>query len=304
VTGDVNTVRAAGGLVWRTVHGERQLLAVHRRLYDDWSLPKGKLEGDETEAQAALREVAEEASVTCSLGADLGRVAYTDDRGRPKTVRFWQMQVRSGTPAPANEVDDLRWIAFDAAAASLSYPLEREVLRRFRPPPSRGEPVTVHLVRHAKAGDRASWTEPDHLRPLDKAGRRQAEAIADELDALAAQPLVKLMSSPYLRCLQTLEPLGTRRDLAIETSDALAESADPRAAMALLAEEARAGSLAASTHGDILMIGVEALLGRGLRLRGEAVAFKKGCRWELTVVDGAYARARYQPPPSKGKQAD
>lgn len=286
---DVNIVRAAGGLVWRMAGNRRELLVVHRSLYDDWSLPKGKLEGEESEAEAALREVAEEASVACSLGADLGRVAYTDHRGRPKTVRFWQMLVRSGQPAAANEVDDVRWVDFDEAAALLSYPLEREVLKRFRPPPSPGQAVIVHLVRHAKAGDRASWTEPDHLRPLDKPGWRQAEAIAY---ALAAQPLVKLMSSPYRRCVQTLEPLAERRDLAIETSAALAEGSDPDAALEMLADQARAGSLAASTHGDILSIGVDALLDRGLGARGETAEFRKGCIWELTVIDGQFTKAR------------
>jgi 8-oxo-dGTP pyrophosphatase MutT (NUDIX family)/phosphohistidine phosphatase SixA len=291
---DVDAVRAAGGVVWRTFRGKRQVLIVHRPAYDDWSLPKGKLDAEESEAQAAIREVTEETSVTAGLGPDLGTVTYTDAQGRPKIVRFWQMQVRNGKPAPANEVDDVAWVTFDEAAVRLSYLREREVLRRFQPPPAPGEPVIIHMVRHTKAGDRTLWTGPDTQRPLTDLGHRQADAIAS---AHHKVPVAKLLSSPSLRCTQTLKPLARRRDLAVETTDTLAEGADPAVALALLAEQARAGSFVASTHGDVMMLGIEALLDQGVRLRGNKVAFKKGCTWELTVVDGTYTGARYRRPP-------
>jgi len=267
---------------------------VHRPAYDDWSLPKGKLDGDETEAYAAVREVQEETSSTCSLGRDLGTIAYADSLGRPKTVRFWQMQVREGKTEPANEVDEVRWVTFDEAAGRLSYLREREVLRRFQPPPAPGESATVYLIRHAKAGDRTLWSLPDDQRPLSDPGLRQAEDLADTLGDI---PLAKLASSPYLRCTQTLEPLARSRDMGIETTDALAEGADASEALAWLAEAARSGSFAASTHGDVMMFGVEELLDGGVRLRGNKVAFKKGCTWELTVVDGVFTTARYRRPP-------
>lgn len=291
---EVEVVRAAGGVVWRTFRGRPQVLIVHRPAYDDWSLPKGKLDSGETEAQAAVREVEEEASVTCSLGRDLGTIAYVDSMGRPKTVRFWQMQVRAGKAEPANEVDEVRWVTFDEAAGRLSYLREREVLRRFQLPPVPGEPAIVHLIRHAKAGDRTLWSLPDDQRPLSDPGLRQAEDIAD---GLGDRPLAKLVSSPFLRCTQTLEPLAHRRDMGIETADALAEGADASEALAWLAGAASSGSFAASTHGDVMMLGVEELLDRGVRLRGNKVAFKKGCTWELTVVDGVYTTARYRRPP-------
>lgn len=292
---EVDTVRAAGGVVWRTFRGKRQALLVHRPRYDDWSLPKGKLTEGEDEAAAALREVAEEASITCELGADMGTITYTEaSTGRPKVVRFWQMQVVSGTAAPANEVDEVRWMSFDEATARLSYLREREVLRRFKPPPEPGRDVTVHLVRHAKAGDRTLWSAPDDGRPLTDPGWRQAEAIAE---ALADPPPVKLVSSPYLRCAQTLEPLATRLDLAIESAPALAEGGDIDTALAYLLAQARHGNYAASTHGDIMMLGIETLLDQGVRLRGHKVDFKKGSRWELTVRDGVFRSARYRKPP-------
>jgi len=291
---EVDVVRAAGGVVWRTFRGKPQVLIVHRPAYDDWSLPKGKLDEGETEGHAAVREVEEEASVTCSLDRDLGTIAYTDSMGRPKTVRFWQMQVLAGKAEPANEVDEVRWVTFDRAAGQLSYLREREVLRRFRPPPGPGEPATIFLIRHAKAGDRTLWSLPDDQRPLSDPGLRQAEDIAE---ALGNRPLAKLASSPYLRCTQTLEPLARRRDMGVEITDALGEGADPTQALAWLAQETRSGSFAASTHGDVMMLGVEELLDRGVRLRGDKVDFKKGCTWELTVVDGVYTMARYKRPP-------
>ena len=80
----------------------------------------------------------------------------------------------------------------------------------------------VHLIRHAKAKNRLEWTEPDDVRPLTKRGRREALAIAERLQQ---DPPNRLVSSPYARCIQTLEPLALALDLAIETTDELAEGA-------------------------------------------------------------------------------
>ncbi len=80
----------------------------------------------------------------------------------------------------------------------------------------------VHLIRHAKAKNRLQWTEPDDIRPLTKRGRREALAIAERLQQ---DPPNRLVSSPYARCIQTLEPLALALDLPIETTDGLAEGA-------------------------------------------------------------------------------
>jgi 8-oxo-dGTP pyrophosphatase MutT (NUDIX family)/phosphohistidine phosphatase SixA len=291
------TVRAAGGLVWRHFRGIDQVLVVHRPAYDDWSLPKGKLDDGEPEWVAALREVEEETSLSCVLGADLGSISYRDAAGRPKTVRYWQMQVPRGQrAAAANEVDEVRWVRIDEATTLLSYIHDRHVVRRLRPLVPPGQKVTVELVRHAKAGDRALWTEPDDRRPLTGAGRRQALAIAKRL---ADTPVAKLVSSPSLRCVDTVAPLAERRDLAVQTEERLAEGADAATALAFLAEEAANGDLVACTHGDVMMLGVERLLDEGVRLRGSTVAYKKGCAWRLTVTDGVYTAARYVPPPKR-----
>lgn len=118
--------------------------------------------------------------------------------------------------------------------------------------------MSVVLLRHASAGDRDKWDGDDRLRPLDKRGRRRADALRDRLLAVG---VTRVLSSPYLRCVQTVEPLG----LEIELDDRLAEGAPRKATLELLAE---ADGAVACTHGDV----IENVLGRSLK-KGEAVLF-------------------------------
>ena len=123
-------VRAAGGLVCRKRDGGvAEIVLVHRPAYDDWAFPKGKLRRGESEQDAALREVEEETGLRCSLGREVGTTAYRDPRGRPKTVRYWQMAPVGGVLAPANEVDEARWVALSDAPGKLTYARDRELLR-------------------------------------------------------------------------------------------------------------------------------------------------------------------------------
>jgi phosphohistidine phosphatase SixA len=102
--------------------------------------------------------------------------------------------------------------------------------------------MTVVLLRHASAGDRKQWDGDDRLRPLDKKGWRQAEALRD---ILLARGVTRALSSPYLRCTQTVAPLG----LDIEPDERLAEGADPDDTRTLLLE---ADGAVACTHGDVI----------------------------------------------------
>ncbi len=118
-------VQAAGGLVSR----EGKVLVIHRPRYDDWSLPKGKLDPGETWEEAALREVHEETGVQARLGDELPPVSYTDNRGRPKTVRYWVMEPTEVPDFAANEeVDELAWLGADEAAERLSYAHDRDLV--------------------------------------------------------------------------------------------------------------------------------------------------------------------------------
>jgi 8-oxo-dGTP diphosphatase len=125
----VTTVEAAGGIVTRERDGAREVLVVHRPRYDDWSLPKGKLEPGETPADAAVREVEEETGARCVLGRALGTTAYVDRKGRDKVVHWWMMEVHSTrTFLPNDEVDEVRWISEGNAAALLTYDSDRRLL--------------------------------------------------------------------------------------------------------------------------------------------------------------------------------
>ncbi len=126
-------VRAAGGVVWRAGDDGDEVLLVHRARYDDWSLPKGKLDPGETWEQAAIREVFEETGVVAVLGPELAGASYDDNRGRPKQVRYWAMPVAVAMPfEPDDEVDQQSWLTVADARARLSYRRDLAVLDSFR----------------------------------------------------------------------------------------------------------------------------------------------------------------------------
>ena len=118
-------VHAAGGLVVR----DGLVLLVHRPRYDDWTLPKGKLDAGESFEEAALREVEEETGVRCTLGAELPSTRYSDKKDRPKLVRYWLMEVEHDPGfTPNDEVDGVRWVTPAEAAALLTYQRDAELL--------------------------------------------------------------------------------------------------------------------------------------------------------------------------------
>jgi 8-oxo-dGTP diphosphatase len=122
-------VRAAGGAVWRrNGDGQLETVIVHREAYDDWSLPKGKVDPGETDEQTARREVEEETGLVCRLGAELPSTTYRDRHGRPKVVRYWAMVAERGEVGGHHEVDDARWVPVDEARRRLSYARDRDVL--------------------------------------------------------------------------------------------------------------------------------------------------------------------------------
>jgi 8-oxo-dGTP diphosphatase len=119
-------VLAAGGLVLR----EGDIAVVHRPKYDDWSLPKGKLDKGEDFEQAAVREVEEETGLRCRLGRELGDATYTDNKDRAKLVRYFEMHPESGEFMPNDEVDEMRWVPVPDAMDLLSYEFDRELVEK------------------------------------------------------------------------------------------------------------------------------------------------------------------------------
>jgi 8-oxo-dGTP diphosphatase len=149
----------------------------------------------------------------------------------------------------------------------------------------------IYFVRHAKAGSRSDWTGDDRQRPLSGKGRKQSALLADRLAPVATGDLV---SSPYLRCVQTIEPLAARLGRKVRTDERLAEEMGFEGALALLAEVPD-GSVLCS-HGDVIPDTMGALLRRGCRF-DNSPDWRKGTVWVLSREGGEVVSALVWPVP-------
>jgi 8-oxo-dGTP diphosphatase len=152
--------------------------------------------------------------------------------------------------------------------------------------------MSAYVVRHAKAGDRADWKGDDRLRPLTKSGWRQAEALADSLEN---EPIDRILSSPYVRCVQTVEPLATRRKVPVEPRKDLEEGSGGESVVRLV-DEFKGRNIVLCTHGDVVQELLERLIAGGLVQRARA-NMEKGSTWVLAETAGKITGARYLPAP-------
>lgn len=286
-------VPAAGAVLWRG--GEdaagvavTEVAVIHRPRYDDWSLPKGKVEFDETDPVAAVREVREETGYTAQLGRRLGSISYDIPQGT-KRVWYWAARATGGDFTPNDEVDKLIWLPVDAARDQLVYPHDRKVLRRFAKQPP--DTKTVLIVRHATAGRRSRFKGDDRKRPLDKLGRAQAEALVAQLLAFGA---TTLYAADRLRCHQTLEPLGQELGVDIHNEPALTEEAyadDHKTARHRLIDiAARAGTPVICSQGKVIP-GLISWWCERDGVRPSTTGNRKGSSWVLSLVDGRLVAA-------------
>jgi 8-oxo-(d)GTP phosphatase len=241
-------VKAAGAVAWRPgPDGRPEILLVHRRKYDDWSLPKGKVEPGETLPVTAVREVLEEGGARLALGRRLNSIRYNVG-GRPKRVHYWSASVASldDRAVPNDEVDEIEWVDADRASERLSYGRDNTVIADFARLPARTVPVI--LLRHAKAMGKSSWRRSDDRRPLDDAGRADAKALAELLACFGSR--ARLITSPAARCVETLRPfaelsgteLREEPSLYIHTQSSRTDPADsPPSIAALMAQAVAAG---------------------------------------------------------------
>jgi 8-oxo-dGTP diphosphatase len=279
-------VQAAGGIVRRVVDGEIHLVLVHRPRYDDWSFPKGKMLEGESSIETAAREVLEETGLRCRIGAELATSAYQDRNGRSKTVRYWAMEPESGSDLhPTGEVDEARWRDLADAHATLTYERDRQVLDALL-----DAAAPVYLVRHAKAGDRNAWSGDDRDRPLSKSGRRQAKAL---VRLLSTRPIERILSSPAVRCVQTVRPIADERGLPIEERDELFEGA-PLAGLVASIDDAGSVPTITCAHGDLIPDAIGHYERQGARI-GTGGGWKKGSVWVLEREAGLIVRATYVP---------
>lgn len=302
-------IRAAGVVLWRCGNNGVEIAVVHRPHYDDWSLPKGKLDPGELPPHAAVRETQEETGFRGVLNRFLTRISYQvpGKSGKPvgKTVDYFAARATSGAFVPNSEVDELRWLPVPQARELLSYRQDSVVLDAFEQLPV--DSATVLLVRHAKAGNRSEWSGDDDARPLSEAGLRQRDALAALLPLYNPK---RMYSAPRVRCTQTVAPVAENLGIEINREPVFAEEdyrRNPRAAVdRMLAIAAGNGPAVVCSQGGVIPDLIARLADSSGLVLGE-IASKKASVWTLTFRrsgsrnDGApaleLAAADYLPSP-------
>lgn len=206
----VESIPAAGAVLWRRDgDGNLTVAIVHRPRYDDWSLPKGKVEEGESLIACAFREVLEETGVTPIFGPELGQTVY-DVEGVPKVVTYWAAKasdVPYGEPNP-EEIDAVEWLTPKAARKKLTLKDDRSILDFFLDFGPDTTPLV--LLRHAKAVKRSEWDGDDGDRPLDIYGQTQAKRL---LPTFLPFAISEIHTSDAIRCMETIEPMARALDL-------------------------------------------------------------------------------------------
>jgi len=290
-------ILAAGAVMWRGDPQAPEIALVHRDRYSDWSFPKGKLEADEHTLIALVREVREEAGARVAVGARLPTREYAVGEAR-KHVDYWAARYLDGAFVVNVEVDELRWMELDKARAMLTHAADRTVIDAFA---EQLRPTTpIVLLRHAKAKSRSQWTERDTERPLTERGGTQAQRFAEIMSAIY-EPLT-VVSSPWLRCMQSVSPYAGLVGAGLATLDVLGEEdfeEDPDiardAARHLIATATASGQgLLLCSHGNVMDALLEvALEGNRSIARGmDPAPMAKG---EFVVVHRALAGGQAQP---------
>ena len=154
--------------------------------------------------------------------------------------------------------------------------------------------MNVYLVRHAHAVERGSWRRDDEQRPLSEKGQRQADGL---VGVLSDRPVDEIVSSPAVRCVDTVAPLARTLGIGVEVSPLLAEGSDPDAVAAMAIERAARGDIVLCTHGDVIPDVLRAAVAEGADLPHER-KWAKGSTWVLEVADGRIVAGHYLPPAS------
>jgi 8-oxo-dGTP diphosphatase len=157
--------------------------------------------------------------------------------------------------------------------------------------------MNVYLVRHGQALARGEWEGPDELRPLSSKGQRQAQRLAE---SFGEQPVVRVVSSPAVRCRQTVEPLAAAHGLDVEESPSLVEGAPIAKALRLVFEAAAGatnrGGVVLCSHGDVIPEVLSQLRARGMKLHDE-MRWSKASAWAVEWDGNRFTAGRYLPPP-------
>jgi 8-oxo-dGTP diphosphatase len=203
-------IRAAGALLWRESSELKiEIALIHRPRYDDWSLPKGKIEEGESSLRCAFREVLEETGITPQFGRELGSVEYKEPAGL-KRVKYWAAKALTDEFLPNEEVDEIKWLNPEDALSVATHESDRSIIENFLTQDPRTD--TLIIVRHTKALERGDWDDDDSKRTLDERGVVQSEQLIQHLEPFGID---EIYSSDYIRCVQTVTPLAQSRGLKI-----------------------------------------------------------------------------------------
>lgn len=272
-------VRAAGGVVWRLRDGKVEVAVIHRPRYDDWSFPKGKLDEDETELAAAVREVGEELGAVVAVTRRIGTVRY-EVFGGLKSVDYWVMRYVDGRFEPTAEVDEVEWLRPKVAREVLTYDFDRRILADFTSVPVPDS--VVLLLRHARAGKRSEWRGSDRKRPLDVVGEGQAARLVNLLAVFRPD---RIISADLVRCVDTVRPLGDHLGLPVRVDPVFGDeefAQSPSATEDAVLALAKPGKVSVVCSQGVTVPGLVDRLGRGVRDSDT----RKGTFWALSVVDG------------------
>ncbi|NDA84418.1 MAG: NUDIX hydrolase [Burkholderiaceae bacterium] len=217
--GEVSEIQAAGAIVWRRNESDAiEIALVHRPKYDDWSIPKGKVEGEESLIACAYREVVEETGFAVRFGQSIGSVHY-EVNGLRKTVTYWSARLlgEQGKPNP-EEVDAVRWMSCEEAKEQLGRDSDRQIVETFQSIEPDTKPLI--LLRHAKAIERQEWAGEDTDRPLSSLGERQAKRMLTNFLPFAVE---EIHSSSAVRCYESITPLARGLNVDFFFTDSLTE---------------------------------------------------------------------------------
>ena len=216
------TTIAAGAVVWRPATAQQngvEICLVHRPRYDDWSLPKGKLDDGEHLLACAVREVEEETGHRVVLGRPLPTQHY-EVNGVPKRVHYWAARADDNAPEwkGTKEIDKIEFLPAADAVRRLSHPRDADVVAALLENDVRTVPFVV--LRHTKARERESWNGPDKLRPLNERGAREAQLLVAPLTALG---ITRVVSSDAVRCVDSVRPYVDASGARLELESVVSE---------------------------------------------------------------------------------
>jgi 8-oxo-dGTP diphosphatase len=279
-------------LLWREIAaGEIEIALVHRPRYDDWSLPKGKIDENETALACAYREVFEETGIKARFTRQLGAVEY-EDNGAQKRVKYWVAQALGASDFVANEeVDQLRWLKPTDSIELATHQSDKEMIERFLE--IEGPTDTLIILRHTKALERGDWDGDDSLRTLNENGIAQAQALINHLAPFAID---EIYTSDFTRCVQTVSPLGESRGLVVSKVPSLNEAtfeSDPERSISFanaLKQDER--NILICSHNPVIPTMLRGILNTKLKNK-DLIKLEPGDAWLVHRVKGEIVALDY-----------